>query len=100
MCIISQARQGEYRIVTALFTRKLDGFSKEYWDEFEARDQYNAQLAEFRDSVLACSGRVIKDADFGATDCQAVWDEFCRRAKASVLEKSAADKAAAWRGEE
>lgn len=95
-----KALEDDYRIVPALFTRKLDGFAKEYWDEFEARDQYNAQLAEFRGSVLACFCRVIKSADFGETDCRAIWDEFCRRAKASDLEKSAAEKSVEWRGED
>ena len=61
--------------------------------KFRFRKEYNRRLAEFRKEALGCLHRAIIEGykDRTAVERKAIWDEFCRRAKATAEEKSAAE---------
>ena len=61
--------------------------------KFRFRKEYNRRLAEFRKEALGCLHRAIIEGYKDRTDVEhkAIWDEFCRRAKATAEEKSAAE---------
>ena len=72
-----------------------------YWEpefrackaKFRFRQKYNRLLPSFRKEALACMHRAIAEGYKDRTEAErkAIWDEFCRRAKATAEEKSAAD---------
>ena len=61
--------------------------------KFRFRQEYNRRLPEFRKEALGCLHRAIIEGYKDRTDVEhkAIWDEFCRRAKATAEEKSAAE---------
>lgn len=65
------------------------------WNEYRAREEYNKKLRKFRLSTLTLFRKFLFDGrvSFGEDEREKIWEEFCRRAKASDEEKSAAEKA-------
>ena len=61
--------------------------------KFRFRQVYNRRLPEFRKKALGCMYRAIIEGYKDRTDVErkAIWDEFCRRARATAEEKSAAE---------
>lgn len=61
--------------------------------KFRFRREYNRRLPVFRKEALECFYRAIIGGYKDRTDIErkAIWDEFCRRAKATAEEKSVAE---------
>ena len=71
----------------------LPDFGKECWMEYNARAAYNRKLNEFRAAALESIYNAIKRGLAGMPDVERaeIWDEFCRRAKATAEERRKAE---------
>ena len=67
---------------------------RECRDKFHFRRTYNERLPKFREEALGCFHVAIVNgyADRTEAERETIWDEFCRRAKASDSEKEAASR--------
>lgn len=76
------------------FVSVVGKHGRECRDKFRFRRVYNERLPGFRTAALRCFYSAIKEGYEGASaeERQAIWDEFCCRAKASADEKTNVEK--------
>jgi hypothetical protein len=79
----------------ALIVSGFEELTRSCIDEYTAREKYNRKLEKFRFDALRLYLGIIKNNDMYSIEArEKIWEEFCRRAKATEEEKNAAEKAA------
>ena len=75
------------------FVSVLGRHGRECREKYRFRRLYNERLPAFRAAALAAFRKSVVEGfkDRGAEAREAIWDEFCRRAKATEAEKRAAE---------
>ena len=79
----------------ALIVSGFEDLTQSCIDEYTAREKYNRKLEIFRINAIRLYCDIIKNnVIYSREERQKIWEEFCRRAKATEEEKNAAEKAA------